>query len=241
MKKSLSLLCFIFLVKVASSQVLIALIFGDQLNSGKIEFGLMTGPGFTSISNSQSETKPGFNLGLYFNIKISENFYLHPEAIPKSALGGKGIPVYATSDANVNALFVNGSVERKIKSICVPLLARYRVYKTVFLEAGPQLDWNLKVLDVFKVDATDGNEVTYTNKVTSDYNWLSMGLAGGVAWKFKETKSSMSLGFRYYYGLTDIQQSASGTQSHRGAFVFAYIPIGTNKAAKKKEKEQMAN
>lgn len=241
MKKSICLLCIVFMFKGASSQVLIALIFGDKLNTGKIEFGLMTGPGITNISNSQSESKPGFNLGLYFNIRISENFYLHPEAIPKSALGGKGIPVYATPDATVNTLFASGTVERKIKSICVPLLARYRIYKTVFVEAGPQLDWNLKVLDVFKAEASDGNELTYTSKVTSDYNWLSMGLAGGLCWRFKETKSSMSIGFRYYYGLTDLQQSASGTQSHRGSFVFAYIPIGTNKAAKKKQKEQMVN
>ena len=241
MKKTVSLLCLILLVQSAWSQVLIALIFGDKLNSGKIEFGLMTGPGFTNISNVEGDAKGGFNLGLYFNIRISKNFYLHPEAIPKSALGAKGIPIYATPDAGVNTLFANGSIERKIKSICVPLLARYRIYKTVFIEAGPQLDWNLKVQDVFKAEASDGNDLTYTSVVTKQYNWLSMGLAGGLSWRFKETRSSLSLGFRYYYGLTDIAKTTSGNQSHRGTFLFAYIPIGTNKAAKKKAAEQQVN
>src|SRR5882672_2577524 len=131
MKKAVSVICFAILFKSASSQVLIALIFGDKLNNGKIEFGLLTGPGFTSISNIDNNTRTGFNLGLYFNIRVSKNFFLHPEAIPKCSLGGKDIPFYTTVDANVNALFSTGTVDRRIKAISVPLLARYRIYKTI--------------------------------------------------------------------------------------------------------------
>ena len=229
MKKLAGIFLFVLITQVASSQVLIALLFGDKLNSDKIEFGLLTGPGFTNITNTNGDYRTGLNLGLYFNFKISKNFYLHPEAIPKCALGTEGIPVYATPDPNINSLFANGSVTRKIKAISVPLLARYRIYKTLFAEAGPQLDWQVKVIDEFVAKASDGNEVTYTSKVTSDFNWLTMGLAGGLSWKFKDTRRSMSLGARYYYGLTDIQKTATATQAHRGAFLFVYIPIGVGK------------
>lgn len=232
MKRCVSMLITVFLFKTASSQVLIALLFGDKLNNGTIEFGLMTGPGFTTITESGANTRTGINLGLYFNFKISDNFFLHPEAIPKSSLGGRGIPFYATPDPEVNQLFADATIDRRIKAISVPLLARYRIYKTLFAEAGPQLDWQLKIKDIYSTTASDGNDLTYTSIVTRQFNWLSMGLAGGIAWRFKDKPGSMSLAARYYYGLTDIQKSATATQSHRGAFIFVYIPVGSNKSPK---------
>lgn len=236
MKRCASIVILLFLCSTASSQVLIALLFGEKLNNGTIEFGLMTGPGFTNLTNSNASTRTGINLGLYFNFKISENFFLHPEAIPKSSLGGKNIPFYPTGDPEVNSLFSDATIDRRIKAISVPLLARYRIYKSIFVEAGPQLDWQIKIKDIYRKDASDGNELTYTAIVTKEFNWLSMGMAGGLAWKFKDKPSSMSLAVRYYYGLTDIQKSAGGTQSHRGAFVFVYIPVGSNKSEKSKPK-----
>lgn len=240
MKRALSLLLFVLFCKASTSQVLIALIFGDKLNNGTIEFGLMTGPGFTSISNTENKTRTGVNLGLFFNFRITENFFLHPEAIPKASLGGKGVPVYATPDDDVNNVFASGSVDRRIKAISVPLLARYRIYKNFFVEAGPQLDWQLKVKDIFEADADDGNPLTYENEVTKQFNWLSMGFAGGLAWRFTNKPASMSLAARYYYGLTDIHKNSyePGVQSNRGAFIFVYIPIGSNKAAKKAQQKQ---
>lgn len=232
-KRIVTLITCLFIINATSSgQVLIALIFGNKLNSDKMAFGLMTGPGFTSLSNSQSKTKTSFNLGMYFTFKLNENFFLHPEIIPKSAFGAKEIPFIPTSSEEVNSLYYSGNVERSIKAISIPLLARYRVYKTIFIEAGPQLDWLTKVKDVYKADAPDGNPITYTKKISSDFNWLSVGLAGGLAWQFKNIPSSMSLGVRYYHGLNDIHTSFDGKQINRGGFVFIYIPIGGNKSEK---------
>src|SRR4029078_8117472 len=108
--------------KTASSQVLIALLFGDELNTGKIEFGLTVSPTFTNITNTASKYRPCIECGLYFNFKVTDRLYLHPEAIPKMVFGAKDIAPYSTGNTGLDSLYVNGSVNRKINAIGLPLL-----------------------------------------------------------------------------------------------------------------------
>src|SRR5215472_7166125 len=125
----------------ARPQVIISLLFGEKLNSEKLEFGLMVSPTISTISNSGAEHRFGLGLALYFNFKLNDRFYFNAEAIPKSSFGGRGIPVYSTKDSALDHLFTGGSIERAIKAISVPLLVRYRFYGRWFLEAGPQINW----------------------------------------------------------------------------------------------------
>ena len=91
-------LVFAFLLttaaKVSTAQVLIAILFGDKLNSGKLEFGLMLSPTLTNITNIDANARPGIDFGLYFNMKLNDRFYFHPEAIPKLSFGAKDITPY---------------------------------------------------------------------------------------------------------------------------------------------------
>ncbi len=227
-----------FLHQFIHAQVLVALLFGDKLNSGALEFGLLGGPGAVVIRNFENQSRPVFDVGLYFNIRINDNLYLHPEAIPKSTFGGRHIAVYPTGDPRINELFEGGTVTRKIKAISVPLLARYRLSRKLFLDMGPQIDLLYGASDKFTVTASDGNDVNYKNSVSDEYNWFALSIAGGLAWRFKDKPFSMSMSFRYLYGLTDIQRSAAGTQTNNGPFFFIYIPIGSSKAAKKQAAEK---
>jgi hypothetical protein len=53
--------------------VLISLLLGDKLNSGKLKFGLDGGVNFSSISNiNPSKIHTGFHLGFYFDILLKE-------------------------------------------------------------------------------------------------------------------------------------------------------------------------
>ena len=71
MFKKAILLLFLFLGAQAQSQVLIALLLGDQLNTGKIEFGLDGGLNFATISGMDSNSwTRNLNLGFYFDINI---------------------------------------------------------------------------------------------------------------------------------------------------------------------------
>ena len=56
------------------SQVVIALLFGDKLNSPGLKFGLDGGINLSSLTNiSSAKFTPGFNLGLYFDILFKQN------------------------------------------------------------------------------------------------------------------------------------------------------------------------
>ncbi|MDZ7635190.1 MAG: hypothetical protein U5L72_12495 [Bacteroidales bacterium] len=78
MKKTTILAAFLFISYSASSQVLISLLFGDALNTDKIEFGLDGGVNFANIANLEtSKSLPLFNLGFDFDIKLKNQLMLH--------------------------------------------------------------------------------------------------------------------------------------------------------------------
>jgi len=229
MKKALFTFLMLILYKAASSQVLIALLFGDKLNTEKLEFGLFGGPTFANISNMDAEAKTSFTLGLYFNVKISENFFLHPEAIAKETFGAKGITPYPTGNAEIDEAFADGSVTRKIKAVSLPLLVRYRIKGLLFAEAGPQIDLQLKTKDIFETDVDD-NPLTYETKVKDETTAFSIDVAGGLVYRFRKDKG-VGLGLRYCYGLTDIMKKQDGKQVNTAWLINVSIPIGAGKSA----------
>jgi len=233
-KKSQLSIFFIVLflsVKVpVKSQVLIALLFGDKLNSDKLEFGLLAGPNFSNISNSDAQWKAGLGLGLYFNIKLSDNWFFHPEAVPKSPFGGKSIPVYNLNDPNLDTSFQNGSITREISYISLPLLFRYRIKGLLFAEAGPQLSLRTNVSDIFQVDMA-GGELEFIKKVENEYTRFDFGAVIGLVMKLKRD-NGMGIGIRYYYGFIDVMKTMSGSQQNSGLFVYVSFPVGGVKEKK---------
>jgi hypothetical protein len=208
---------------VALGQVLIALIFGDKLQSDRLTFGLNVIPTMSTITNIDGEARSGLGLGLYFDIKLGKNFYLHPEAIPKSSLGSKGIPPYSTGNDSLDVLFTDGSIKRHIRAISLPMLCRYRIKGLLFAEAGPQINWTLKVKDIYETGGND-NELTYTTRVDEHFTRFDFGIASGLNYKLKKDKG-MALGVRYFYGLTDMMK-AEGYQANQALHFIISIPVG---------------
>jgi Outer membrane protein beta-barrel domain len=226
------IILFLFISVPVKSQVIIALLFGDKLNTEKLEFGLTVGPNFSSVSNSGADWKAGLGLGLYFNIKLSDNWFFHPEAIPKSPFGGKGIPVYPLDDPNLNTSFQNGSITREMSYISLPLLFRYRIKGLLFAEAGPQLSLRTNVKDIFKEDAA-GGELEFVKNVENDYTRFDFGAAAGLVLKLKKDKG-MGIGVRYYYGFIDVMKSSAGSQQNNGLFVYVSFAVGAGKSKSEK-------
>ncbi|MCK4745602.1 MAG: hypothetical protein KAT15_01130, partial [Bacteroidales bacterium] len=90
-------LLFLFLLvcisfTTARSQVLIALVFGDKLNTPNVEFGLNVGGNLTTLTDHpDAKYNTGMNIGMYFNFKLSDHFYLHPELLFMNQMGSRGI------------------------------------------------------------------------------------------------------------------------------------------------------
>jgi len=228
------IICFLFAVAVCrnitTGQVLIAVLFGKKLNTGKLEFGLVVTPQLTGISNIIAERRDGLCLGIYFNIRPDRKFFIHAEGIAKGAFGAEKLIPYPTGSDSLDQLFSTGTVERKIKAFSMPVLVRYTVTTKFFLEAGIQPNMMLSAKDFFRADV-NGSELEYTNKISEQVTLLDFGMAAGLHYKFRNDKRSMGVGVRFYQGFTDILSETNGKQVNTAwQFVFT-IPIGVGKSS----------
>ena len=230
LKRSLVLFipCFLFCREI-QAQVVIALLFGEKLNTGKLEFGIVVSPVFTDISKLGGKSRPGLSLSLYFTIKTDSRFSFQIEAIGKGVFGARNIPPYSTGNDSLDHFFSEGSVERKIQTFGLPLLTRYRITGLLFAEGGIQTNLIFKARDIFKTEIED-EELEYTIKTTEKINRLDFGVAGGLFYKFRKDRTSMGIGLRYYYGLTDTETHLIDMQRNTAWMVNLTIPIGAGKS-----------
>jgi hypothetical protein len=234
---AIALAMTVSLVQKANSQVVISLIFGDKLNSDKIRFGLDGGVDFSNITNiDPSKFTPGFNLGFYFDIRLKENkpWYVHTGLLLKSPLGADGIKPYSLDNADLDTLFANGTVDRKLRYFNVPLEIRYLYKKSWFIEGG----FNLGVLntakDVFYADVNDKQDLSFTNNVYKQYKVFDAGIICGIGYHLMKG-TGVNFGIRYYAGLMDILKDNPGDPQRNSAlYLFASIPIGAGEKAQAK-------
>jgi len=234
MKKVLFVSTLLFCMQSVNSQVLISLMFGDKLNSPKIEFGLEGGANFSTISNLESaKNRTDFNLGFYFDFMLKNPAWaINTVVIVKSSLGANGLPVYSLNNVELDNAFEGGHVDRKINYFNVPIMLKYKFDNNIYVKAGTQLGLLSKANDEFKNDY-DGNDLVYKNNIRDKIHVIDAGLAIGAGYRLMGG-NGMNLGINYYYGLVPVMKGdASPNQYHRSFYVTAGIPIGKGKAEKK--------
>jgi len=236
---SAGVVCLSLLIPhVSHSQVLISLVFGDMLNSSKVEFGL---DGGLSLSDLQglpvSKARPAFNLGFYFDIKLRDTAWMfHTGVMVKSSFGARNIPVYSLHDPELDAEFSNGSVTRKLGYFNVPFMMKYRFTRRFFAEAGPMVSLLNKGVDEFVASIADDDDLIHTVKVKKQYHPLDFGLIGGLGYRLMKGHG-LNLGVRYYFGLTDIETDDSHPDVFNRSF-YAYVGLPIGVSAKKKKSAQ---
>lgn len=233
MKRVFISLLGLLIVTSAQSQIIVALLFGDKLNTGKMEFGLVAAPVLTNLTNTDGQTRSGFNLGLYFNIRPDKKFFVHLELTAKGSLGAKNIAPYPTGNDSLDNLFKDGSVERIIKAFNVTLMGRYILSQHFYLDAGIQPDLMFKPKDIFKSTVND-NDLEYSVKLNDQITRLDFCVAGGLFYRFRPDRRSMGVGIRYVYGLTDINKMQAGTQANTAWMATITIPVGAGKSQENK-------
>jgi hypothetical protein len=238
-------------IQRVQSQVVIALLFGDKLNSPNLKFGLDGGINFYSLTgNSNATFAYGFNLGLYFDIRLKQNspWYIHTGLLLKSPMGCQSLKPYALNNPELDTMFANGNVKRELRYINLPLLVRYYIADQIFIEAGPMAGVLVKATDVFQTTAVEDNDVSYRNNIYKNTNLFDIGIMGGLGYHFMKG-TGMNIGFRYYYGfISNPKDAAYGTGNNQSMYAFISIPIGAGekskakaaaKAQKKQEKQQL--
>ena len=243
-QKALLLPVFFFLSAWANSQVIISLLLGDNLNTGKIEFGL---DGGLTLS-SQTGTNGGknlktFNLGFYFDIKLRDSSWMvHTGVIVKSRMGIANLSPYSLGDSNLDNSFKGGEVDRKLDYFNVPVMIKYKFKNNFFVETGPTFGLFYNSFDEFNNEVNEDDLVYKVNR-KEDYYLLDAGWTTGLGYRLSKG-NGINLGIRYYLGFVDV--SADGDASsvkNRSLYFNVGIPIGVKKArerAAKKEAERNA-
>ncbi|MEJ1239545.1 porin family protein [Chryseolinea sp. T2] len=226
--------------QTSNAQVLISLVFGDKLNSNKIEFGL---DGGISMSNLEglpiSKPRTAFNLGFYFDIKLRDTSWMvHTGVMVKSSFGARKLPVYPLGDPELDAVFTNGSVTRKLGYFNVPVMMKYKFTRRFSVEAGPMISLMNKGVDEFINSVADDDDLIHTVKIKKQYHPLDFGLIGGVCYRLMKGHG-LNLGVRYYFGFTDIEIDDSGPDVfNRSFYAYVGIPIGISKKARKASQKE---
>jgi len=237
MKKELLIIFFLLFVYTIQSQVLIAILLGDKLNTGNIEFGLDGGINYSSISGFETNNSMNsFNLGFYFDIRMKDQWFFNTGVLVKSNFGVGDLTI-----ADLNTLGATiydeegGNYEQKLSTFMVPLLVKYKFKNHVHLEAGPQVGWTYKSWVEFNYD-NDGTIARIKEENKDLVNWFDMGVATGVGYRFLDGLG-WTVGVRYYYGFTNVYKDRSGT-NNRSLFLKLNIPFGVSDDTKVKIKEK---
>ena len=218
----------------AQAQLLIVAIFGDDLNSGKIEFGLDGGYNRSwYLDKEGAEGLNNFNLGFFFHIKMTENNtgFLSTGVHVKSNVGASGMPAYAIGDPDFDAVYAAGELTTKVNVFYVPIMWQQRLGK-VYVEGGIQPGLRTKAFDYFRVEDYDG-ELEYKKDVRDDYARLDFGMVGGLGYRLKEGPVSASIGLNYYYGVVDVYKPETEVLKNSSLYVYGRIPIGAGAAKEK--------
>ncbi len=228
--KKIILLSFILvlLVPAARSQVLIALFFGDKLNTPNIEFGLNVGANYTILTNyPEAKYITGLNFGLYFNFKLSDHWYLHPELLFINQMGAKGIDNRDLPNPDLQ----HESLETWLESNYFTLifLPRYKLTNQLYFEAGFYASYLLTADDYFLIKPESDSELQYKVHAKDKMNKFDVGFDVGLGYKFGKGEG-VNLSVRYSHGfINTLKDENLDPEMSRGFHVHVGIPIGLGK------------
>lgn len=240
MKKYFLIIALLLFINAARTQVLISILLGDKLNTGKIEFGLDGGANWSTIKNLDgAKSLTSFNLGFYFDFKLKNpSWMLNTGVIVKSNMGADELPVYSLGNPTLDDAFIGGKITRKINYFNVPIMMKYSFKNHIYLKGGTQLGLRYKAFDEFKNSVNDEDDLTYKLDIKDQFHPLDAGLAFGAGYRLMKG-NGMNIGVQYYIGLIDIRvDDSSPNQFNRSLYLTAGIPIGKNPKKKKTDETQ---
>lgn len=231
LKKS-TLVASLFLIilinpNALKGQVIISLLFGDELNTPKIEFGLIGGLNRSYfLEVEEAKGLNNFNLGFYFHINMKNNSFVSTGVLVKANTGATGMPVYLTGDDDFDDVFQDGVLTTKVNYFYVPIMFHQRLNDNRwYLEGGIQAGLRSKSNDNFYKEY-NGGDLDWKLDVRDQYAHLDFGFIGGVGYKFRKELKTMSIGVSYYYGVVDIFKDPNQTRKNSYVNLFFKVPIG---------------
>ncbi|MCD4664145.1 MAG: PorT family protein, partial [Bacteroidales bacterium] len=228
------LISFLF-CQTGQSQIIISILLGDKLNSGKIEFGIEGGYNRSYLSRiDNAKGLNNFHLGFYFDFKIKNDWYLNTGVRVKSNVGATNIATYTLGDEDLDSVMVDGHITRKISYFHVPVHIKYRFARQFYAQAGFQIGLRHNARDLFYNTVFEKDDVEFTHDIREQIKRLDAGLSGGLGYKFQGT--GMNLGITYYYGLVNIMKNSESESFNSTFYIYVNIPVGAGYRDEKPQK-----
>ncbi len=240
MKRNLLILALFFFTISVNSQVLIALLLGDKLNTGRIQFGLEAGWSFSTITGLESNNfENNWDLGFYFDIKMKNQWYLDTGVLVKSTLGNDELTSKDLEFIGFEGDYdPNGTYSQRSGYFLVPVLIKYLFKNHVYVEAGPQ--FGLLTKGWIEYNYIDDEYRGTIKKYNTDMmNRLDAGIVAGAGFRLLKGLG-WTVGAKYYYGFVNVYKDKPGTKNS-AIFLKLNIPMGLSdeqKGAIKGAKEE---
>ncbi|WP_224489228.1 outer membrane beta-barrel protein [Robertkochia flava] len=234
MKTVITTVLLLLLFSPLHGQVLMSLIFGDDLNSDKMAFGIHLDQSWNDYSHID-EGKPlrSFNLGLFFTRKFGGHWRGNLAMLAKYKRGTSELAPYSLNDAALDISFAEAQVAREINYLSIPITMQYVLNFGGFMELGPQVSFRTRARDIFKTNYEE-NTLVYINRIDDEVARWDFGWLAGIGYYLGKEKLT-AIGFRYHGGFSDVLKNETGNQTNMQWAIFAQIPIGRGKMKRDSE------
>ena len=235
MKRNLLILAFVFFSISLNSQILIALLLGDKLNTGKIQFGLEAGWTFSTITGLESNNfENNWDLGFYFDIKMKNQWYLDTGVLVKTTLGNDELTENDLEFLGFEDYDPDGRYSQRSNYFLIPVMAKYLFKNHIYVEAGPQ--FGLLTKGWIEYNYRDGDYDGTIKKYNTDMmNRIDAGIAAGAGFRLLKGLG-WTVGAKYYYGFVNVYKERPGTKNST-IFLKLNIPMGLSDVQKGEIKE----
>lgn len=212
----------------SNGQVLLGLIFGDDLNTESLAFGVHLDQSWNNYSQlDDGDPLRSFNFGLFFSKKLGEHWKGNASFLPVYRRGVSELPPYSLNNQELDISFAEGRVARQVNYLSLPVTIQYVMNFGGFLEVGPQISYRTRARDLF-LTTFEGNTLIYENRIDDEVARWDFGWIGGIGIYLGKEKLT-ALGVRYHGGFTDALKNQPGNQVNQQWAIFANIPIGRGK------------
>lgn len=235
MRKILILSLLLLCTNLMQSQVLIALLLGDKLNTGNIEFGLDGGINYASITDMDSNSwNRNFNLGFYFDFRLKDNWFFNTGVLVKSTLGVDDLTEEDLAFLGATVYDQEGKYNQKIDYFLVPALMKYRFDNHLHLEGGLQFGLAHNAYIQFDSEI-DGNSARIREGNRDMVNTFDMGAAAGAGYRLLKGLG-WTIGVRYYHGFLNVYKDLPGSKN-QAVFLKLNVPMGLSLEKKEEIKQ----
>jgi len=213
----------------ASSQVLLVLLFGDKLSTETLQAGIKLDRAFTSLTELEgAEVRSGWAFGAFLEVALNDSWSLQPELTLTTPGGAQRFIGDPPPDDDLDDLFSETSVTRRLSYSSLSLPARVRVGRFA-IGVGPQVSYLRKADDVYEGLVSGEDQFTLESDVKELLNRWDFGIATKVEFLLKPERGMQSarLHVAPTFGLTDIVKDDLGRAvSNWGVSVGIGIPVG---------------